>query len=66
MVVYWRWGDIFALHAEMSIESGASPLLDVTILWGEILIDFPYGQVIFSPPKALKAERRRNDGQKRD
>ena len=64
MFAYVKYGKHFALYAELSKELGARPFFEFNTCNGETIIDIPYGQLILTSGKKLKAEAESHDGQK--
>lgn len=56
MFGYIKCGKLFAVHVEFAKELGARPYFSLITCKGESIIDIPYGRIIITPGKILRAE----------
>lgn len=56
MVLHLSWGNFFAFYIEFNISFGAKPILSKEYCKGETIVNFPYGQIIYTPARVLAAK----------
>ncbi|MCB1533015.1 MAG: hypothetical protein KDJ35_09125 [Alphaproteobacteria bacterium] len=61
MFTYFKCGESTALFIEFSKNLGAHPYFEVKTCNGETIVDIPYGQFIFTPPKRLVKSPKKPD-----
>lgn len=70
MFAYLKCGKSAAIYFELSKNLGKHPIFSINSCNEETIINIPYGQIIFTPPKRsvknLKATRKRFEKQCKD
>jgi hypothetical protein len=66
MDIYIRCRQLFAVYLEFSRALGARPFFSLNTCNGESIMDIPYGQIIITPGKRLRAEAGKKGNEERD
>lgn len=59
MVLFLSLGKIFALYIELNTDLGMKPLFSKENCRGETVLNFPCGQIVYTPRSVLIENRRR-------